>query len=225
MLLLYVTVRFDWTNCLVKGRLPRMSPRAYSMTKRRSTVEATRRGIVEAAARLHSRQGAVRTTWDDIAAEAGVSRATVYHHFPSLADLIPACAQLAFEVADIPTAQEATARFAALPDPAARLARLIDDTCACYAAGAFWLRAAWRERDLVPEMGVAVRRLQRAMRILLDAATLGLELEPESRVVLVTLVDFPFWDALRSSGMPERAAADRIRFLAQVVIRDGGRRR
>src|SRR5579864_2294070 len=120
-----------------------MSPRAYSMTKRRSTVAATRRGIVQAAARLHSRHGALRTTWDDIAAEAGVSRATVYHHFASLSELIPACAQLAFELADIPTREEAGARFAELPTPEARLARFIDDTCTCYAAGAFWLRAAW----------------------------------------------------------------------------------
>src|SRR5579864_278617 len=141
-----------------------MSPRPYRMDQRAATVELTRRTIVDAAIRLHARRGARLTTWDDIAAEAGVSRATVYHHFPSLSDLIPACAQLAFELADIPTRHEAAERFAALPTPAARLARLIDDTCRCYAAGAFWLRAAWRERDIVPEMGMAVRRLQRAMR-------------------------------------------------------------
>lgn len=199
-----------------------MSPRAYSMTRRRPAVEATRRGIVEAAARLHSRHGAVRTTWDDIAAEAGVSRATVYHHFPSLSDLIPACAQLAFELADIPTRHEAAERFAALPTPAARLARLIDDTCRCYAAGAFWLRAAWRERDIVPEMGMAVRRLQRAMRVLLYAATEGLEIDAESHLVLLALVDFPFWDALRASGVPDGAVAKRIRFLVQAEIRGGG---
>lgn len=202
-----------------------MSPRAYSMTNRRSSVDATRRAIVDAATGLHSRQGAVRTTWDDIDAAAGVSRATVYHHFPSLSELIPACAQLAFEVTDIPTPREAAARFAALPTPIARLGRLIEDTCTCYAAGAFWLRAAWRERDVVPEMGIAVRPLQRAMRVLLDAATEGLDIEPESRLVLLTLVDFAFWDALRASGMRERAVADRIRLLAQAVIRDGGKTR
>lgn len=192
------------------------------MDRRKAGVEATRHRIVLAAARLHGRQGSQRTTWDEIAEEARVSRATVYHHFPSSAELVPACAQLAFDLAAVPSRAEATARFAALPTPADRMRQFIGETCRCYSAGAFWLRAAWRERDLVPEMGAAVRRLQRGLRVLLDAALDGVPMTPESRPLLLSLLDFPFWDALRSAGVPDELISKRLTFLVDAVLRDGG---
>src|SRR5579859_2056488 len=158
-----------------------MSPRVYAMTTRRSAVNTTRRRIVVAAAHLQARKGALRTSWDEIAEEARVSRATVYHHFPSLAELVPACAQLAFDLAAVPTKEEAATRFADLPTPRRRLQHFVEETCRCYAAGAFWLRAAWRERDLVPEMGVAVRRLQKSLRVMLDAAIEGAHVAKDDR--------------------------------------------
>lgn len=202
-----------------------MSPRAYAMTARRSAVESTRHRIVLAAARLHARKGALRSSWDDIAAEAGVSRATVYHHFPSLSELVPACAQLAFELADVPSREQALTRFAAMPTPELRLENFVRETCRCYAGGAIWLRAAWRERDLVPEMGAAVRRLQRALRVLLEAALDGVHLNADSMRAVVALLDFPFWDALHSAGTPPAAIPDRLLQLALAVISDGGRTR
>jgi len=54
------------------------------MERRHAAVDETRRRIVAAAIRLHSRQGTAATRWDEIADAAGVSRATMYHHFPSL---------------------------------------------------------------------------------------------------------------------------------------------
>lgn len=188
-------------------------------------MNITRRRIVEAAVRLHARRGAVRTTWDDIAAEAGVSRATVYHHFPSLSELVPACAQMAFELAAIPSRDEALERFAALPTPERRLEQFIRETCGCYAGGAIWLRAAWRERELVPEMGAAVRRLQRGLRVLLGAALDGASVRDDSMRALEALLDFPFWDALHSAGTPRAAIPDRLIQLALAVISDGGRKR
>src|SRR5579864_4623307 len=140
-----------------------MSPRRYDMANRIASVDETRRRIVDAAVRLHTRRGTAETTWDDIAAAARVSRATVYHHFSSLDELVPACAQAAFDMIEVPTREEAAARFAQLGSPSARLAHFIRESCRCYAAGAGWLRAAWRERDLVPPMGSAVKRLQRAL--------------------------------------------------------------
>ena len=201
-----------------------MSPRGYAMTRRRSAVEGTRNRIVVAAARLHGRQGSLRTTWDEIAAEARVSRATVYHHFPSLADLVPACAQLAFDLVDVPTKEEAATRFTSTQAPAERLRHFVVESCRCYAAGAFWLRAAWRERDLVPEMGQAVRRLQRGLRVLLDSALEDAEVSPETLRVLLALLDFPFWDALRSAGVPEDRIAGRMVLLAESVLSSGGKR-
>jgi AcrR family transcriptional regulator len=195
------------------------------MATRNVGVESTRRRIVEAAVRLHSRRGALMTAWDDIAIEAGVSRATVYHHFPSLADLIPACAQVAFDLIEVPTPKAAAARFAQLSTARKRLAHFVEETCRCYAAGAPWLRAAWRERELVPAMGEAVRRLQRSLSVILGAALEGVEIDEGSTQVLTALVDFPFWDSLDTAGVPQEHIGDQILKLTETVIRDGRSRR
>ena len=199
-----------------------MSPRRYAMTKRSRAVEATRRKIVAAAVRLHTRRGAARTSWEEIAAEAGVSRATVYHHFPTVDALVPACAQVAFDLIEIPSIGSARARFAGTRDPRERLAGFIAETCRCYAAGAGWLRAAWRERDLVPAMGHAVRRLQRSLRVLLEAALDGTGSNREEELALTALLDFPFWAALDEAGMPRDRIPDQILKLALTTIQ--GRR-
>jgi AcrR family transcriptional regulator len=50
--------------------------------------ETTRRAIVEAAAKRMTRDGIARTTLDDVADDAGVTKGALYHHFASKDDLI-----------------------------------------------------------------------------------------------------------------------------------------
>jgi AcrR family transcriptional regulator len=52
--------------------------RSYQSPLRAAQAESTRRTVIAAAARLFSERGYVATSVDDIAAEAGVSRATVF---------------------------------------------------------------------------------------------------------------------------------------------------
>jgi AcrR family transcriptional regulator len=59
------------------GALPRMSP------TRRELVKATRKRILDAAARLLRERGPNGFSMDVLAKEAGVARATVYEHFRS----------------------------------------------------------------------------------------------------------------------------------------------
>jgi AcrR family transcriptional regulator len=198
-----------------------MSPRRYRMEGRRAAVEATRHRIVAAAAVLHAERGVLTTGWDEIASAAGVSRATVYHHFPSLEALIPACAQLAFDLIEIPTPEMAGRKFAELPGPGERLAAFVHESCRCYAAGAGWLRAAYRERALVPPMEAALSHLERALPVLLDAALAGVELGIETRRVLMTLLDFPFWNALDQAGVLRDRIPIRILELAESTIKAG----
>ena len=67
------------------------------MSKRALAREETRRRIVEATAKLHGENGVLGTSWQAIAKEADVSVATVYAHFPSLDELLPACGALVME--------------------------------------------------------------------------------------------------------------------------------
>lgn len=61
------------------------------MKKRADQMAETRRRIVEAAVRLHTTVGASNTSISAVADEAGVTRLTVYRHFPDQEDLLVAC--------------------------------------------------------------------------------------------------------------------------------------
>jgi AcrR family transcriptional regulator len=71
-----------------------LGPRSYRMNRRRADVEETRRRITEATLALHAEKGIFGTSWRDIARRADVSVATVYKHFPTLEELVPACGEL-----------------------------------------------------------------------------------------------------------------------------------
>jgi AcrR family transcriptional regulator len=61
------------------------------MRRRAEQVDGTRQQITEAAVRLHTSAGPAHTTISGVAAEAGVTRLTVYRHFPDLDALFMAC--------------------------------------------------------------------------------------------------------------------------------------
>lgn len=65
--------------------------RPYRKRKRAEQEEETRRRITEAAVELHGTVGPARTKITELAELAGVSRRTVYNHFPDEAELFAAC--------------------------------------------------------------------------------------------------------------------------------------
>jgi AcrR family transcriptional regulator len=75
----------------VSDEKSRAGGRAYRMDKRAQDVAATRQDIVEAAVRLHGSVGPAATTVSAVAQEAGVTRLTVYRHFPDDTALFAAC--------------------------------------------------------------------------------------------------------------------------------------
>lgn len=190
-----------------------MSPRRYRMSTRAETAALTRERIVDAAMGLHVEQGALRTGWDDIAARAEVATSTVYRHFPSLDELVPACAETVFHISGLPTPDDADRIFRGLGTPEARLQRLIRGTCDCYSKSEGWLHAARRESDLIPALQRAVDVQQRSMELLIRAAV-GATVAKSTVKVLVALTDFSFWKSLKDSGLRERAATDTVVELA-----------
>ena len=61
------------------------------MRRRAELVDQTRLRITEAAVRLHTTVGPSNTSISTVAEEAGVTRLTVYRHFPDLEHLFDAC--------------------------------------------------------------------------------------------------------------------------------------
>src|SRR5581483_5816217 len=66
--------------------------RKYELKARAESQRETRDRIAQAAAELHEEKGVAHTTVAEVARRAGVTRLTVYNHFPDLSALLPACA-------------------------------------------------------------------------------------------------------------------------------------
>src|SRR5688572_24453171 len=123
----------------------KMSPRNYDMSTRAAAVARTRQRIVEATRELHGEQGIAATSWDDIAARAGVGVGTVYRHFPSLDELIPACGKITMQLVAPPDPATVPTLFARAREPGERIERLVREAFALYERGAPQLRAIRRE--------------------------------------------------------------------------------
>lgn len=191
------------------------------MGARADAVGRTRQAIVIAARELHAEWGLAATSWEDIAKRAGVSPATVYRHFPSLAELVPACAHTVFDIIQPLTLEQASATFGALERAGDRLEQLVRYSAHCYSAGAGWLHAAHRERDFVPELDTALDVIEDSLRVLITAAT-GRRLAKADHRVLFVLCDFPIWWSLTASGLSAPATADAmVRLVRAEAVRIG----
>ena len=191
-------------------------PRRYQMATRERAVQETRQRIIDAAISLHAQRGVIATNWEEIAEGAGVSTATVYRHFPSLGELVPACARTAFEAgASLPTPAQAAAAFAGLTRPAPRIERLIRESCRCYELGAGWLAAARRDAKSVPALDRAVRLQDRVLGVLIQTALGDAFVDAQTMSVIKALIDFPFWKALTDAGV----AAEKVPRVINDLVR------
>jgi len=125
-----------------------MTPREYDMTRRRAARNQTRDRIVEATAKLHGERGVLGTSWQDIAQEADVSVSTVYAHFPSLDELLPACGQLVMSRVRPPTASSAAEIIGDAASTRQRLVRVAHELFDFYERGGPHIEVDIRERQL-----------------------------------------------------------------------------
>ncbi len=122
------------------------SSRSYEMRRRAEHVDATRRRIVEAAVELHGSVGPAATTVMGIAELAGVTRATVYRHFPDDDTLFTACSAHWMAGQHPPD----PASWSAIPDPDERLRHGLGELYRFYREGEPMLRRIYRDVDHLP---------------------------------------------------------------------------
>ncbi|MEA2511152.1 MAG: hypothetical protein QOJ59_639 [Thermomicrobiales bacterium] len=118
------------------------------MSKRAFAREETRRRIVEATAKLHGERGVFGTSWQDIAKEADVSVATVYAHFPSLDELLPACGGLVMERIRPPALESSNEIIGDAQGLHERFERVALELFAFYERGGPHIEVDVRERQL-----------------------------------------------------------------------------
>ena len=118
------------------------------MHRRAEQVDQTRQRIVEATVELHGSVGPAATTIAAIAQAAGVTRLTVYRHFPDEAALFGACSAHWISQQQLPD----PAAWSGIGDPAARLRAGLADLYRFYRAGAGMLTCLYRDLAALPEV-------------------------------------------------------------------------
>jgi AcrR family transcriptional regulator len=186
------------------------------MHERAEQVNRTRERIVEATVHLHGTIGFAATTVAGIAQQAGVTRLTVYRHFPEMEGLYTAC-RAHWRARQLPPDPSAWAR---VDDPADRLRAGLADLYRFYRNGEAMLTFVDRERELLP---AGVRRsTERTNALLRDTLLAPFDAQGAKRrrlrAVLGHAVAFATWRSLCSeNGLTDREAAETMTLLALGV--------
>ena len=180
------------------------------MSKRAAAVAQTRQRIVDAARELHSEQGIAATSWDDIAARAGVGVGTVYRHFASLDELIPACGEITMQLVAPPDRSTVAVLFEQVTKPVERIERLVREAFSIYERAAPQLRVIRREGDVHPRVARDRDALEASLSALVDTALGPLDATPQDRALARALIDLDTWQALRDQGLGPRESVTAI---------------
>jgi AcrR family transcriptional regulator len=187
-----------------------MAPRRYSMDRRRESLEATRQRILEATLALHAERGIFGTSWRDIAERADVAATTVYKHFPSLDELVPACgAHIALMTAP-PSRDEFVRIFGgADASSAERLGRVVDELCGFYRRAEPYLELDARER-MLPAVRDWEEEARATRESLIREALRDREPGAGTVRVVAAMLDFPVYLSLVRHEVPRERVATTI---------------
>jgi AcrR family transcriptional regulator len=180
--------------------------RSYRMRRRAENVGETRRRIVEATVHLHGTLGPRATTVSAIAKEAGVTRLTVYRHFPDESTLYGACSALWLS-RQVPPDPAAWARIG---DPAERLRAGLCDLYRFYRGGEAMLeRIRAEEADLPEERRQMLRDADAHHRdVLLGAFAVSGRRRHRVGALIGHAISFWTWRSLCvTEGLSDRQAA------------------
>lgn len=197
-----------------------MTPREYDMSRRAAAVDETRRRIVEATIELHGKHGVFGTTWRAIAEHADVSVATVYKHFPTLDELVPACGELLMERIGPPSPGDAAAAIGDGGSAAERLERAAHELFGFYERGGPHLEVDVREREL-PAMREWEAHLRATVLAFVREALR--DARPGARVLerVSALFDHSTYISFTRRGVSARDAARFVAALAACTLDRG----
>lgn len=194
------------------------------MSKRARARERTRGKIVEATAKLHGENGVFDTSWQDIAREADVSVATVYSHFPSLEELLPACGALVMERVKPPQPDSAAEIIGDARGLEQRLGRIAEELFSFYERGGPHIEVDVRERRL-PGMDRWEQFLLDLVEALVREALAVQPTDADTVRVICGLLDLPSFRAFRQRGVTPRTAANTVARMAELLVRDQDKQR
>jgi len=195
--------------------------RRYSMRRRSTVVEQTRQQIVDATVELHNERGVTRTSMQDIADRAGVALATVYRHFPSLEDLVPACGRRNMELNPPPT----EAVLEGLHTGEEAVAAVIKALYTHYEKGCRPYEVGLAEAATLPVMAHLMEGLSAHVASLVAAATDAFKPDAKRLSLAVGLCDFRVWRSLTQAGLStDQAVAFAVQFVTATLAKSAAPR-
>ena len=182
--------------------------RRYELNVRADRQQETRRRIVAATVALHEEIGPARTTVAEIARRAGVTRLTVYNHFPDDGELFVACQGQFLAEHPLPDLGAALA----LDDPRERVEAVLGALYASYREREPMTAKVLRDRSALPALdALLARTIDANQRRLADALAAKFEASGEAgrrrRAVIALALDFGSWKRLTTDGLDDAQAA------------------
>ncbi len=168
------------------------------MRARQEHVDQTRLRITEATMRLHEQVGPAATTVSAVADRAGVTRLTVYRHFPDGEALVGACAAHWGALHPPPD----TASWLSIDDPEQRLRAALRDLYAWARAAAPMMTKIYRDLHVMPTfVGDSLRRQdQDRVTVLAAGFPAAARNAHRLRTALTHATAFPTWQSLCMVG-------------------------
>lgn len=195
------------------------STRTYELKRRAEQQEETRRRIVDAAVELHTRLGPARTSVAAIAERAGVTRPTVYAHYPDAGALFRACSGHVRETVPSPDPDP----WRSIDDPAERLQTALRGLYAYYARLEQLLENVERDLPLVPVLreinSYRVRYLEDVRTVLLAGWPGRGRAKTRLRRAIGHALEFGTWQSLvrRQGCRTEEAVQLMVAFVRSAL--------
>jgi AcrR family transcriptional regulator len=192
-----------------------LAARKYEKKARAATTDETRNRILAASLRLHSDKGFAATSWQDIADAAGVAVGTVYYHFPTMDDLVPACRTLALSI----NPQPQVTILKGVRGTNKRIEVLVRALVAYYSGTEGGIRNGFRERGQIRVVDRLVSETERNISHLAREA-IGPEPTEETARKVEAMLDFRTWDAFHSRGLSQEVIIETVSSLVRALVRN-----
>ena len=201
-----------------------MSPRKYDMTKRAEALEATRTRIVEATVAAHRELGIQATSWDEIASRAEVGVGTVYRHFRSLDELLPACGAVVTEALALPAADEIPGLLDGAGSVRERIRRIVTRIFAAYERGAPFIENIRRERTELPALEPWHQQIENTLDALSSEALRPINPDKHALDLTRALADLYTWKAFKQRGLSHQDTVETVTGLIARAVTERPKR-
>jgi AcrR family transcriptional regulator len=193
--------------------------RQYRQSVRAEKTASTRQRIVQAAIELHGTVGPANTSLSAVARKAGVSRPTLYSHFPDEASLFQACTMHWMSQDPPPD----PAAWLEIDDSRQRIGTALSEIYSHYARNEQMIANVFRDMYLVESMRsfnvpLVEESFAAMTQVLSSAFDDGPDLAARRRAIVSIAISFNTWKSLvKTEGLTNEKAADLMVHLVACV--------